>query len=207
MSGLDKSLADRNVLELLMDWHREKRTGTILLKRKHVEKRILIREGSLLRAQSNQESEKLGQILLKKDLIRPFDLEVALSHQKDMNKRLGQILLDMSLIKEAVLNNTLVSQTRDIIFSLVDWEDGEYLLSEELDSRNEPFFDQLYTPEIILQGMRRISNIALLLKSISDLQGTFKLASDYLERIRKITLLAEEKTLPSPLAPTCSFVR
>src|SRR3990172_6784581 len=124
MSGLDKSLADRNVLELLMDWHREKRTGTILLKRKHVEKRILIREGSLLRAQSNQESEKLGQILLKKDLIRPFDLEVALSHQKDMNKRLGQILLDMSLIKEAVLNNTLVSQTRDIIFSLVDWEDG-----------------------------------------------------------------------------------
>ncbi|HJZ11625.1 MAG TPA: ATPase, T2SS/T4P/T4SS family, partial [Acidobacteriota bacterium] len=63
------------------------------------------------------------------------------------------------------------------------------------DVSGEQPFDQIYTPEIILQGMRRISNVALLLKPISDLQGILRLSSDYLERIRKITLLTEEKSL------------
>ncbi|HEY4490524.1 MAG TPA: DUF4388 domain-containing protein, partial [Acidobacteriota bacterium] len=160
-----------------------------------VEKKILFRQGSILRAQSNQESEKLGQILIKKNLIRPVELEIGLTQQKEIVKKLGEVLLDMNLIKQSVLTNTLVSQTRDIIFSLVDWEDGEYRLSEGADVSGEQPLDQIYTPEIILQGMRRISNVALLLKPISDLQGILRLSSDYLERIRKITLLTEEKSL------------
>ncbi|HJZ11349.1 MAG TPA: DUF4388 domain-containing protein, partial [Acidobacteriota bacterium] len=119
MSTISRSLSERNVLELLMDWHRNKRTGIIQVNRKQVEKKILFRQGSILRAQSNQESEKLGQILIKKNLIRPVELEIGLTQQKEIVKKLGEVLLDMNLIKQSVLTNTLVSQTRDIIFSLV----------------------------------------------------------------------------------------
>ncbi|PWT87810.1 MAG: hypothetical protein C5B54_11690 [Acidobacteria bacterium] len=189
------SLADKNVLELLMEWHRQKRTGSIVLRRKQIEKIIYLRNGLILRAQSNQENEKLGQILLKKNLVSTWDLEVAVSQLKPSEKRLGQILTGMSAIKESVLNNTLVSQSRDIIFSIIDWEDGEYFLDENTDLTKEIQFEQLYTPEIILQGMRRISNIVLLLRPLGDLQAKLKLAADYLEKIRKITLLSEEKSI------------
>ncbi len=180
---------------LLVDWHRTKRTGKILLRRRQVEKTILMRDGAVIRAQSNVDSEKLGQILLKRNLVSSWDLEIALGQSKELKKRLGQALVGMSAIKEPVLNNTLVSQTRDIIFSLVDWEDGEFDLHQVEESDSEIYFDQLYTPEIILQGMRRISNIVLLLRPLGDLQGTLKLASDYLEKTRRVALLTEEKSI------------
>jgi len=189
------SINDKNVLELLVDWHRERRSGKVHLKRRLLEKTILLRKGAILRAESNQENEKLGQILLRRNLVSSWDLEIALGQIKDLNKRLGQILVGMSAIKEPVLNNTLVSQTRDIIFSLIDWEDGEYRLEETDVLDGEMLFDQLYTPEIILQGMRRISNIVLLLRPLGDLQGILKLSPDYLERVRQVTLLTEEKSI------------
>ncbi len=188
-------LSDKNVLELLVDWHRSKRTGKIHLRKKQIEKEILLRDGAILRAQSNQDNEKLGQILLKRNLVSSWDLEIALGQIKDLNKRLGQVLVGMSAIKEPVLNNTLVSQTRDIIFSLVDWEEGEYELKELDDLDSEVYFDQLYTPEIILQGMRRISNIVLLLRPLGDLQGSLRLVPDYLDKTRRVTLLTEEKSI------------
>ncbi len=194
-SPLKGSLAEKNPLELLIDCHREARTGLLRIKRRQMEKSILLKEGSILRAQSNMESEKLGQILLKKNLISPWDLEVALTQVNDTNQRLGSVLLHQSSIKEAVLNQTLVTQTRDIIFTLVDWEDGEFVLDELAELEKEVQFDQLYTPELILQGMRRISNIVLLLRPLGDMQGILSLAPDYLERIRKLTLLTEEKSV------------
>ena len=189
------SLNERNVLELLIDFHRSKRSGSISLKQKSVEKQILLKEGAVLRAQSNQETEKLGQALVRKNLLSPWDLDVGLSKAKDSAKRVGQALIELSAIKEPVLLNTLVSQTRDIVFSMVDWEDGEFWIDPEADLTSEITLDQLYTPELILQGMRRVSNVVLLLRPFGDLQGIIKLAPDYLEQTRKITLLTEEKSL------------
>jgi|GEM_PF-178756 len=192
MSGV---LSEKNVLELLIEWHRAKYSGEIRLKRRSVEKSIFMRDGAILRAQSNQDGERLGQILLRRNLVSSWDLEIALNQVKEINKRLGQVLIGMSAIKEPVLNNTLVSQTRDVIFSLVDWEDGDYSLETANDLESEIYFDQLYTPEIILQGMRRISNIVLLLRPMGDLQGTIKLTPDYLEKTRRVALLTEEKSI------------
>src|SRR5438477_13199290 len=108
-----------------MNYHRLCRDTSLQLSRKSIEKKILLKNGSIIRAQSNVEKEKLGQILLRKNLISPWDLDVALSQVRDTNRKLGAVLIGMSSLKEAVLNSTLVSQTRDIIFSLIDWEDGE----------------------------------------------------------------------------------
>jgi hypothetical protein len=91
-------------------------------------------------------------------------MEVALSQVQAKNRRLGQVLLGMSALKETVLNQTLVSQTRDILFSMLDWQDGDHVETDDVDFHNEVLFEMLYTPEIILQGMRRISNIVLLLR-------------------------------------------
>jgi type IV pilus assembly protein PilB len=202
MPGL---LSEKNVLELLVDWHRAKRSGKIQLRRRQVDKTILMRDGAILRAQSNLENEKLGQILLKKNLVSSWDLEIALRQNIESKKRLGQVLIAMAALKEPVLNNTLVSQTRDIIFSLVEWEEGEYDLMPAEELEPEIYFDQLYTPEVILQGMRRISNIVLLLRPLGDLQGMLKLAPDYLEKIRRVTLLTEEKSILAVLNKQASL--
>ena len=80
---MDKgSLSEKNVLELLIDFHRSKRSGVVYFKQKAVEKQILLREGAILRAQSNQETEKLGQVLVRKNLLSPWDLDVAATRDR-----------------------------------------------------------------------------------------------------------------------------
>src|SRR5262249_34017395 len=182
------SLAERSSTELLMDAHRAARSGMIRLVRKSEEKAIFVKDGMILRAESNNEKEKLGQMLIKRNLISPWDLELALSQIRDKHHRLGQILLEMSALKESVLISTLVSQTRDIIFSTIDWGDGDFAVEEFIFSKGETPFDQLYTPEIILQAIRKIGNVTILMRSLGDLRGTVELAPDYLDRIRKVTL-------------------
>ena len=189
------SLSEKNLLELLMDWHKEGLSGLITLTRGQIQKAVLMSSGSILRAQSNVDSEKLGHVLVKRNLISPWDLEVALSQVQTNHRRLGQVLLGMSALKESVLNQTLVSQTRDIIFSMLDWQEGEYAERGDVDLSKEIQFEQLFTPEIILQGIRRIANPVLLLRQLGNLDAKMRLSPDYLERIRKVTLLTEEKSL------------
>ena len=189
------SLSEKNLLELLMDWHKAGLSGLITLTRGQIQKAVLMSSGSILRAQSNVDSEKLGHVLVKRNLISPWDLEVALSQVQTNRRRLGQVLLGMSALKESVLNQTLVSQTRDIIFSMLDWQEGEYAERGDVDLSKEIQFEQLFTPEIILQGIRRIANPVLLLRQLGNLDAKMRLSPDYLERIRKVTLLTEEKSL------------
>lgn len=189
------SLSEKNLLELLMDWHKSGSTGLITLTRGQVQKAVLMNSGSILRAQSNVDGEKLGNILVKRNLISPWDLEVALSQVQTNHRRLGQVLLGMSALKESVLNQTLVSQTRDIIFSMLDWQEGEYTQRADVDLSRESQFEQLFTPEIILQGIRRIADLVLLLRPLGNLEAKMRLSPDYLERIRNVTLLTEEKSL------------
>ncbi len=189
------SLSERSLVELLTEWHRQKRSGRLTLKKKQYEKFILFHEGLVLRAQSNQEPEKLGQLLIKKNLIRPWDLEVALSQLRGTDKRIGQVLLTMKVLKEPAIEQTLLSQTRDIIFSMIDWEEGEYSFQNEPGLEKEVPFDQLYTPEIILQGIRKVSNMVTLSRLIGDDQAKLRLSQDYLEKIRKASLLTEEKSI------------
>src|SRR5262245_61040138 len=91
---LTGSLSERCLVELLTDWHKQKRSGSLVIKSKHSEKFILFHQGSLLRAQSNQEQEKIGQLLVKKAFIKPWDLEMALGQLPGSNKRIGQVLVD-----------------------------------------------------------------------------------------------------------------
>src|SRR5262245_32906123 len=175
---LTGSLSDRCLVELLTDWHKQKKSGSLILKSKQFEKFILFDQGSILRAQSNQEQEKIGQILVKKAFIKPWDLEVALSQLPGSIKRIGQVLVDMKALKESALQQTLLYQTRDILFSMLDWQEGEYSGQDYPDLDKETPMDQLYTPEILLQGIRKLSNLDALGRLAGDAQIKLKLSSD-----------------------------
>lgn len=189
------SLSEKGLMELITEWYKRKKSGALYLKRKQYEKFILFHEGAIVRAQSNQDQERLGQILIKKELIKPWDVEVALSQLPGSNKRIGQVFLQMKALKEAALNQTLVSQTRDIIFSMLDWEDGEYSDQNLPGIDKEVPLDQISTAEIILQGIRKITNLNTLSRIAGDIQAKLRLSHDYLEKIRKVTLLTEEKSI------------
>ncbi len=189
------SLSNKSLMELLTDWYKKKRSGRLTFNRKQFEKFILIQNGLILRAQSNHDQEKLGQILVKKNLIKPWDLEIALSQLPGAEKRLGQVLIGMKALKESALNQTLLSQTRDIVFSMLDWEDGEYSENDHSGLEKEVPFDQLYTPEFVLQGIRKLTNFEVLLRLVGDGQAKLRLVQDYLEKIRKVNLLTEEKSI------------
>jgi hypothetical protein len=86
---------------------------------------ICFRNGKIIAA-TGGEWLRLGHILRNKRLISWAKLEKALGEARDSNKRLGEVLLDLGLISNDILKNTVRFQIQQTVSDLASWGEGEF---------------------------------------------------------------------------------
>jgi len=103
-----------------------KKTGTLVLKGKAGAAVVVFKEGQVVQAATDNLRDTLGNILISKGLITETDLSGALGTQKRLRgaKRLGQILVEMEVLDQQALEETIREQIENMIYSLLAWEDG-----------------------------------------------------------------------------------
>jgi len=69
---------------------------------------------------------RVGNVLVKQDLISNEMLSRALDIQKKKGKKIGEILLSMKIIETDTIDKALKNQAIEIILSLFKWKSGEY---------------------------------------------------------------------------------
>ncbi|OGY48925.1 MAG: hypothetical protein A3J65_00260 [Candidatus Buchananbacteria bacterium RIFCSPHIGHO2_02_FULL_45_11b] len=83
--------------------------------------------------ENNKDDTRLGQLLIREDLITPEQLESALRKQSEARQEnqvsfLGQILVELGAIRQEVLINALVKQTRLPYLNLLNYEIDQAVL-------------------------------------------------------------------------------
>lgn len=103
-----------------------KKTGTLVLKGKAGAAVVVFKNGQVVQAATDDLRDTLGNILISRGILSEQDLTRALDEQKKIKgaKRLGGILVDMGLLKQEVLEDTIREQIEGMIYSLLAWEDG-----------------------------------------------------------------------------------
>lgn len=156
------NLGSINVIDVLLRLHLEKRSGILRLARDDVKKSIYFLNGSIVFAHSNQKSDRLGETMLRLGKISLEDFEIASREVIEKGKRLGQALSDLGMISAEEVNSSVHYQLQQIIFSVFDWDSGEY----EFVERERPVFEDIMvnvsTPELLIDGIRNISNVSVL---------------------------------------------
>jgi hypothetical protein len=114
-------------------------------------------------------------------------------------KRLGTILVDMGALDARELVKVVVDHTLEIIYGAFQWTEGLYHFTEAVGA-NEDIVLKLSTPEIILEGIRRIDRWSRIERAVGGLETRYERVDGYQKLMPQMTLSPDKQALLTDLA-------
>jgi hypothetical protein len=191
-------LEDAGAATLLRALVREHRTGLLKLTRARVMKTIYVAEGRLIFATSTDPEDRLGEQLLRKGLItyRAYEESV---RGIESGRRQGSVLVERGDIRSRDLVSGVVEQVQEIIFSVFHWEEGAYEFREGPLPSREVIVLRMTTADLVMEGIRRVSNWNRIRAGVGPLEQRYQLADDYASLVGTMKLQREELNLLATL--------
>lgn len=172
--SLVSNLRTMGLPDLLQWLAATRKTGTLYLKRRSIEKRLLFREGMILSSWSNDPRESLGQFLLRDRLLSEEELFRALLVQESREGRLyGSILIEEGLISEEQLREALRKKAEESVYDLFLWPDGAFEFKDKDEPESFSVEIELRITEVVLEGVRRVDEWRRIREVIPSLRTTF----------------------------------
>ena len=191
-SRLQGNLKDTSAAELIRDFYGARHTGILHLCCQKVEKRIYFKKGNIVFANSEEESDRLGEFLIASGQLDRATFELASKTMKHARQRFGRALIELGVLSQEELEDAVRRQIEAIIYSVIQWESGGYGF-EFLDRPvEEDIVLNLSTAELILGGVRQISSAERIRDVIGDLERVIVPSDDPLLMYQKMTLTTSE---------------
>ena len=191
-------LADHEFADLVREVHGRRWTGLLTLNHMGIEKSVRIQDGRLVFASSSSADDRLGELLLKRGRIT-LDQYVEAGRGIRKGKRLGTVLVEMGALEAKELVKVVVDHTQEIIYGAFQWTEGLYHLTETTDPA-EPIVLKLSTPDIILEGIRRIDRWSRIERAVGTLETRYDRVDGYETVLRQMTLSPDKLALLSGLS-------
>ena len=151
-----------------------RKTGTLHVERRSVQKRIILREGSVFSSWSNDPRESLGQFLIRLRLVSEEQLFRALLAQEEKGRLLGSILVGDGILAEDDLRRALKAKAEETIYDLFLWPSGQFEFREgDFPENIHITFETPVTP-VILEGIRRVDEWQRIRAVFPSMETTFK---------------------------------
>lgn len=171
------SLAEHDFPELIQALSEGRWTGVLTLTHMGIGKSVSVQEGRLVFASSSSPDDRLGELLLRRGRItlrQYVDAGRAISP----GKRLGTILVEQGVLSPKDLVKSVVEHTQEIIYSAFQLTEGRYRLKEGGDS-SESITLKISTPDIIVEGIRRIDVWSRVDRGVGGLAARYQRVPDW----------------------------
>lgn len=187
------SLARRDFPELVRALHERRWSGQLLLTSGGLAKSIQVQEGQLVFASSTDPDDRLGELLLRRGRLGLKDY-IEAGSAVGPGRRFGAILVERELLAPQELVRYVIEHTREIIYGAFRWTEGRYRLDEGAGS-DEAIKLKMSTPDIILQGIRRIDQWSRIGRGCGGLEAVYQRAEDYEAVAAEMELSFEQLSL------------
>jgi hypothetical protein len=177
---------------ILASIHQTGTTGVLHFTKGNIKKSLYIKEGDIVFATSSDHQDRLGEILIKQGKCTERDLENAVSRLGG-GRRLGAILTEDEKMTPEDLVENVMEQVRQIVFSIFEWDKGFYQYEEGKLPSLELITLTQSTPELLFQGIREMSDMKILLRSLGGLKRKFVLDPSHREKMQQCLHSDEER--------------
>jgi hypothetical protein len=148
-------------------------TGKLLLKQERMERSIYWKDGEIVFASSNSPEHSLGMFLLRNGKITQAQYEES-KRRVTAQTRHGKLLVQMGAISPKDLWWGVKNQALEIIYSLFSWKEGTFVFGEAADELlNERIVLSINTSTVIMEGIRRLDETAMIREKIPSLDVIF----------------------------------
>lgn len=166
-------------------------TGALRFVSGGVERTLYFAQGRPIVVTSNVPEERIGQILIRKGMLAPQELDQALKLAAKKGKRLAEIIVEMGVMTQRDHDEELASQYADRALALFAWREAA------IEFQPHPAPDELVqirlAPErIVVEGLRRYYDAQRLEIALHDPMRVFYPAPMAAERLPYLNLLPLE---------------
>lgn len=197
MLKLEGSLAECDFPELVHDLHRERATGLLTLAHAGVGRSVTVQAGRLVFASSSSPDDRLGELLLRRGQIS-LRQYVDAGRAVVPGKRLGAILVEQGVLTPKGLVRAVVEHTQEIIYGAFQWTEGHYRFKEGTSS-SEAITLKISTPELILEGIRRIESWSRVARGVGGMEARYARSDQYETTLAQMSLSFEKLSLLTEL--------
>jgi len=149
------NLSERYLSEILEHLQSTQASGTLTLTQDHQAKSIYLREGQIVFASSNLESERLGEMLLQAGKLSRQQYEKSVEALKNTGKRQGAVLVELGFLTPKELFEGLKYQVLEILYSTFLWKEAQYrFVPGELPRRVIPI--EIDSVTLISEAIKRV---------------------------------------------------
>ncbi|MCI0446257.1 DUF4388 domain-containing protein [bacterium] len=188
------SLAQFNVADLAAELHLTGRTGILRLSQAGIKKSIYFKSGRIVFVHSSVKHERLGEVLLRLGKITEEEF-AQVSAELEEGRRLGQALLQKGFLSASEINSGVSYQLQQILFSVFNWDSGDY----EFVDRERPVFEDIMvevsTPALIIDGIRNITNLLVLERGIGQNEDAVLMPGSNGRRLARTNMEFSEETI------------
>lgn len=160
-------LEDYSLADVLIGLQRSGRTGVLEVVNGSVRKKIYIKDGDMIFSSSNQDNDRLGDILLNEGKINLEQYNQSVELLKETGRKQGAVLVRLGYLKPQELVRAVRHQVEEIILSLFSLEGS----SSEFEFKEGP----LPSDEVITLKLSAANLIHHGIKKIADPQKIFNL--------------------------------
>jgi len=187
------NLAERDFAHLVHELHHAGWSGNASLVRGSWRVSIAVKAGQIVFAASTNPDHRLGPLLLRRATVNWRQLTDA-GEAVAPGKRLGTILVERGLLNTKELVRAVIDQTQEIVYDAFQWETGTYELKEGTET-SESITLSISTPNIILEGMRRIESWTRIERGVGGLATRYERHPDWVLRTQEMFLGNDQRTL------------
>jgi uncharacterized protein DUF4388 len=192
------SLAENDFPSLVQALNERRWTGVLRLSQGGITKNVVVQEGRMVFASSSSRDDRLGELMLRRGRLTLKQLTVA-SAAVAPGKRLGTVLVEQGAISPKDLVKSVVEHTQEIIYGAFQWTEGQYRLEEGGESK-EAIKLNISTPDLILEGIRRIDSWSRIDRAVGGLAARYDRVPDFDARLKSVSLAPEKLAVLTDLA-------
>jgi hypothetical protein len=198
--SLSGNVRDTSLARILVSLNRNRKTGTLSVRTPAFVKKVYLNTGDVVFASSTYEDDRLGEMLLKANKITVEQYDKSVEILKSSRKRQGAILVELGFITPKELFWGVKYQVKEIIYSMFQIEDGEYLFEEGNIPTGEVITLKMSMGNLIYEGIGRIENWTRIRNELPDTESVLTLSDDPLSLFRNIELTPQDKRILSMIA-------
>lgn len=188
------SLTEANVSDLVVQIYTIRKSGILRLSQSEIKKSLYFKDGSIVFAHSNLRHERLGEILLRLGKITPEEFQTV-SGKLQSGMRLGQALYEQGFLSPSEVTAGVSYQIQIIVYSVFNWDQGEYEFLEREKPVYEDIMVETSTPQLIIDGIRNITNLRVLERGVQSVEDQVVLVNTGSKRLHRSNLDFSEETI------------
>jgi hypothetical protein len=151
-----------------------RKTGTLHLERRSINKRIIFSEGNIFSSWSNDPRESLGQFLIRDRRITEEQLFRTLLAQEKEGRLLGSILVSEGSLAEEDLKETLNAKVEETIYDLFLWSEGKFEFKDNEIPEEVLIHVDMPVTRVIFEGIRRLDEWERIRAAFPSMRTSFK---------------------------------